>query len=213
MSKSKVVEFVGMPGSGKTFFEKKIFKHSNKKIIRNNFSHLNRLNKLRYIIFFIINYPNFFFKSIIIILKKILIKKGFKKYFYYFYNEAAYRSYFDFRKDKKIILLNSEGFVYRTSNYFDFIYNKKTENYLNYLPKIDLVIFIKSSKKTDLLRTNKRKIGLKYNKGDLKDYYKKMSFLKRIISYLKKKKIRIIFINNSNNNNYRKNLKKIIKYV
>ena len=75
MSKSKVVEFVGMPGSGKTFFEKKIFKNINKKIIRNNFSHLNRLNKLRYIIFFIINYPNFFFKSIIIILKKILIKK------------------------------------------------------------------------------------------------------------------------------------------
>ncbi len=213
MNKSKIVEFVGMPGSGKTFFEKKIFKYSNKKIIRNNFYYLNKFNKIKFILFFIFSYPNFFFKSINIIFKNILIKEEFKKYFYYFYNEAAFRSYIDSRKEKKTILLNSEGFVYRTSYYFDYIYNEKTENYLNCLPKIDLIIFIKSNKKTDLSRTNKRNIGFKYNKRDLRDYYKKNFFLKKIVSYLQKKKIKIIFINNSNDNNYRKNLKKIIKYI
>ena len=213
MTKSKIVEFVGMPGSGKTFFEKKIFKHSNKKIIRNNFFYLNRFNKLKFILFFIFSYPLFFFKSIYIILKKILIKKEFKKYFYYFYNEAAYRSYIDFSGEKKTILLNSEGFVYRTSYYFDYIYNKKTENYLNCLPKIDLIIFINSDKKADLSRTKKRKIGFKYNKRDVRDYYKKKFFLEKIVGFLQKKKMKIVFINNFNNNDYKKNLKKIIKYI
>ena len=62
MIKNKIVEFVGMPGSGKTFFEKKIFKYSNKKIIKNNFNYFNKFNKIKYIVFFIFSYPNFFFK-------------------------------------------------------------------------------------------------------------------------------------------------------
>ena len=213
MIKNKIVEFVGMPGSGKTFFEKKIFKYSNKKIIKNNFNYLNKFNKIKYIVFFIFSYPNFFFKSINIILKNIFFKKEFKKYFYWFYNEIAYRSYIDNRKEKKLILLNSEGFVYRTSFYFDYIFNEKTKNYLNCLPRIDLIIFIRSSKKTDLSRTYNRKIGFKYNKRDLKDYNKKKLFLKKIISYLQKKKIKIIFINNFNNYDVKKKLKKIIKYI
>ena len=110
-------------------------------------------------------------------------------------------------------MLNSEGFVYRTSFYFDYIFNEKTKNYLNCLPRIDLIIFIRSSKKTDLSRTYNRKIGFKYNKRDLKDYNKKKLFLKKIISYLQKKKIKIIFINNFNNYDVKKKLKKITKYI
>jgi len=171
MNKNKIIEFVGMPGSGKTFFEKKIFKYSNKKIIKNNFNYLSKFDKIKYIVLFIFSYPNFFFKSINIILKNIFFKREFKKYFYYFYNETAFRSYIDTRKEKKLILLNSEGFVYRTSFYFNYIFNEKTENYLNCLPRIDLIIFIRSIKKIDLSRTNKRKIGFKYNKRDLKGFW------------------------------------------
>tara|TARA_B100001057_G_scaffold448260_1_gene488471 strand:+ start:2453 stop:3094 length:642 start_codon:yes stop_codon:yes gene_type:complete len=213
MITNKIIEFIGMPGSGKTFYENKIIKLGKKKIIKNNFNYLNKLQKTKFIILFIFSYPIFFFKSFNLILKNILKKKEFRKYSYYFYNEIAYRSYFEFKIKDKIILLNSEGFVYRASNYFNYIFNKKTEKYLNCLPKVDLIIFVKSYKKTNLLRTKKRKIGYKYNEKDLKDYYKKTNFLKKVCNFLKKKKIKIIFINNFNNNNYRKNLKKIIKYI
>ena len=61
MIQNKIIEFIGMPGSGKTFYENEIIKLGNKKIIKNNFNYLNKLQKTKFIILFIFSYPIFFF--------------------------------------------------------------------------------------------------------------------------------------------------------
>ena len=74
MKKKIYIEFIGMPGSGKTFFQKLITKNKDLKksiIIKNNFKLLNKIQKLSYILLFIIRYPVFFIKQFIYcILKK-----------------------------------------------------------------------------------------------------------------------------------------------
>ena len=64
MEKKISIEFLGMPGSGKTFYQKlivkkKIFKGF--KIIVNNFNILSRKKKFFLVLQFISKYPIFFF--------------------------------------------------------------------------------------------------------------------------------------------------------
>ena len=66
---------------------------------------------------------------------------------YYFINEASLYSYF-ISLNKNIFLINSEGFLYRTSFYFN--QNKsnlKLKHYLRNVPKVDMVILVKNKKK------------------------------------------------------------------
>ena len=54
-----------MPGSGKSFFQKKIIDQFKKKnFLKNQFKTLNKFEKLFFILIFFIKYPIFFIKTL-----------------------------------------------------------------------------------------------------------------------------------------------------
>ena len=211
MRKKINIEFIGMPGSGKTFFQKLICKNKNLKnfsIMENNFKVLNKKQKLLYILLFIIQYPVFFSKTLYLfyISKELASLK--RRYFYFFYNEIALRSYYNFCR-KSCLFINSEGFLYRTHFYFRRnLNNKKLVNYLKSIPKIDILLFINSSKKKNIERVNKRKNEYKYSKVDLKDYYKNNKLLNKIVNSYKNQNTKLMVFDNKNKD-IKKNLLKI----
>lgn len=211
MRKKINIEFIGMPGSGKTFFQKLIGKNKDLKnfnIIKNNFKILNKTQKLLYILLFILQYPIFFSKTLYLLYISKELTSLKRRYFYFFYNEIALRSYYNFC-DKSCLFINSEGFLYRTHFYFKKnLNNKKLINYLKIIPKIDIVVFINSPKKKNIERVNKRKNEYKYTEVDLKDYYKNNKLLNKIVNSYKNKNTKLIFFDNKNKDT-KKNLRNI----
>lgn len=209
------IEFLGMPGTGKTFFQKLIIKDKkfqNYKIIKNDFKFLSKPKKIIHISLFILRYPFFFFETINLLYsseEKTSLKK---RYFYYFYNEIALRSYFDFYQ-QKCIYVNSEGFLYRTQFYFKKKFNKmKLINYLKKLPKVDVLILINSSKYQNIKRTIKRKKEYKYSKEHIKNYENDFQLLKKIGNFYNNKKTKYLIFNNKKNN-IKKNLDNIYNLI
>lgn len=203
-----------MPGSGKSFYQRKIINQfKKKKILKNDFKILNKLEKLFFTLLFSIKYPLFFIKTLYLIYFKIRKKNEKNRYFYYFYNEIALRAYFEKINENKIVL-NDEGFLYRSAAYFNQKYDlKNLTNYLNYLPKINIIIFLNSSKKTNIKRTLSRKNEFRYSSENINDYSRKEKLLKILAyEYKKNRKIILIVINNQNKNT-KKNLKKIFKTI
>ena len=202
-----------MPASGKSFYKKKITNIIKKKTLSNKFQKLNKLQKFFFFLVFLIKYfrltvthLNFFFFA-------KTNNKEFKKHFYYFKNEAALRIYHEIKKEN---IINAEGFRHRAiyfiyenlkiNNNFSYI------NYLNLLPKIDLLIYIKSNKKQNILRSKKRKTGFKYDLDEIKIYKDKEKIIKKII----KEKNKSIFLLEFKNNQIQENIskfKKIIKKI
>lgn len=208
--KNKIIEFVGMPGSGKTFYQKKIKNLFSNKIYLNNFKRLNKFEKFKFILISILKKPNFFFKTLLYI-NSLSKKKERKRYFYYFYNEVAYRFFFDAIKKKRKFLVNSEGFVYRSSNYFNYKFNDIVKQYLKSMPDLDLIFFMNCSKLECLNRTSRRQNGYKYKIEDLKSFYHKEKFLKKTLTFCKNLGIKVVFINNTQKKNFNQNIFKIIK--
>ncbi len=202
-----------MPASGKSFYKNKIIKIIKKKTISNKFYKLNKPQKFFFFLVFLIkyfrltvSYLNFFFFTRI-------KNKEFKKHFYYFKNEAALRIYHEQKKEN---IINDEGFRHRA---IYFIYenlkisnNFSYRNYINLLPKIDLLIYIKSNKKQNILRSKKRKKGFKYNLEEKKIYKDKEQIIKKIIKETKKSTFLVEFQNNQFQENISK-FKKIIKKI
>ena len=205
-----IVELLGMPGSGKTYYQKKILKFLGSNACSNDFTKFNKLKKIYFFILFFIEYPIFTIKSLIIFFNNFKNKKIDKKHFYYFHNEAAYRGYFNSRHSKKNYLINSEGFFYRTAYLFNNIIDKNLNNYLKFIPKVNILILVKTNKKKVFQRIKKRKKGYNYNKLDEKNYDKKEVFLKNLIKIKKLKKICNLVIDNNNSKYEKKNLSKII---
>jgi len=217
MNKIYRVEFIGMPGSGKTFYQNKVLNYikiKNYKKVTNNFKILNRLSK---IIFFIL----FFFKKPIFTLKTLVLIKASKgmpneknKHLYYFFNEASLYSYFNSLK-KNLIIINSEGFLYRSCFYFhpeNSSFN--LQNYIKEIPKVDLIIFVKSNKSLNIKRANSRKKEYNYNFDDIKTYKEKNELIDRIVKvYKNKKNCNIINLSNSKNKLNKIKIKKIIKII
>lgn len=205
------IEFLGMPGSGKTFYQKliarkKIFKKF--KIITNRFDILSRKKKFLLALAFIAKYPVFFFKTLFLIISN----KEKKIYFYYFRNEIALWEHFD-RFNKNCIFISSEGFNYRASHYFQENFNRKRlNNYLGNIPRTDIKILIDSSKKENISRANLRKKGYKYSKDDIENYEKKLNIINKIKFFYKKKNSKI-FIFKNKKNNIKINLKNLTNYL
>ena len=115
-----IIEFLGMPGSGKTFYYKKLKKILKKnKIKTNSFKDFNsnKIIKFFYLILFIVE--NFIYFLKIIFLKKFYSdkpKESIKRHFYFFLRELI--AYQALKKSNKVIL-NSEGFFYRLIFYFN----------------------------------------------------------------------------------------------
>ena len=80
------------------------------------------------------------------------------------------------------------------------------------MPKIDLLIYIKSNKKQNILRSKKRKKGFKYNLEEKKIYKDKEQIIKKIIKETKKSTFLVEFQNNQFQENISK-FKKIIKKI
>lgn len=211
MKKKINIEFIGMPGSGKTFFQSLICKSKDLKnfqVIKNNFKILSKFQKILYIILFVIQYPLFFLKTIYLFHQIEESEASKKRHFYFFYNEIALRAYCDFFKGN-CVYVNSEGFWYRSHYYFkkNFI-NKKFINYLKIIPKIDILVFLNSSKKMNIERVRLRKNEYKYSKEDLNNYNKNLKLLKKIVSWYKDYNTKLIVINNKIENK-KKNLNNI----
>jgi len=204
---------MGMPGSGKSFFQKKIINQfKNKNIQKNNYKILNKINKLFYFFLFFLSNQYFFIKTLFIIIFK-LKKVEKSRNFYYFHNEIALRSFFQ-NCNYKTNIFNDEGFLYRSAAYFDRKYKtRELENYLDKLPKIDLIIYLYSKKEINIKRTLKRTNGYKYKKYDFKNYNKKEELLKKIISIYKKKNVvKFISIRNEKNKT-KKNIRLLSKKI
>jgi hypothetical protein len=223
MKKKIYIEFIGMPGSGKTFFQKLITKNKDLKksiIIKNNFKLLNKMQKLLYILLFIIRYPVFFYKTIYLLyikkesasLKTVrpFFATPTRRLFYFFYNEIALRSYYNLC-NKSCLFINSEGFLYRTCFYFkNNLNDKELVDYLKRIPKIHIIIFINSSKKKNVQRINKRKNGFKYSETDLRNYDKYSKLLNKIVnSYKNKNKDTKLLVFENKNQDTKKNLRNI----
>ena len=78
MNKKIVVELIGMPGSGKSYYQKKIFNKFKQEAETNNFSKFTKLTKFFFLICFFYKHPIFLIKSLYFLYrkKKTLDKKN-----------------------------------------------------------------------------------------------------------------------------------------
>ena len=217
MSKNYRVEFIGMPGSGKTFLQNKVIKYikiKNYKKVTNNFKILNRWSKLIFFILFIFKKPLFALKTIVLIKTSKGMPNEKNKHLYYFFNEASLYSYFN-SLNKNLIIINSEGFLYRSCFYFhpkSFLFN--LENYIKEVPKVDLIVFVKSNKTLNIKRANSRKKEYNYNFDDIKTYKEKDELIDKIVNiYKNKKNCNIINLSNTKNKLNKIKIKKIVNII
>ena len=211
------VEFLGMPGSGKSYIQNIILKKLKLKNYLNYYSDyklLNRICKIFFFFRFLLSYPIFSLKTLMLIKLSKQQANEKNKHMYYFVNEASLYSYF-ISLNKNIFLINSEGFLYRTSFYFN--QNKsnlKLKHYLRNVPKVDMVILIKNKKKDNIYRANSRINEYKYNSHDIKNYGKKNKLIDRISKiYKSNNKCKFLKINNYQKKIGKTELDKIIKTI
>ena len=193
------IEFIGMPASGKSFYKNKILKFFGKnETISNDFYKILKILKILFFIIFSLKYMKFTLVTLNFLLTTKLNRREIKRHLYYFKNEAALRIYHEI---KNKIVINSEGFRHR-SIFFIYENLKKNKNfsYKNYLrsqPKTDLLIFVKSDKKKNILRSKNRKNGYKYSLKEIRNYNKKQQILEKIVNFTKKKGVLMVFETNS----------------
>ena len=211
------IEFLGMPGSGKSYIQNIILKKLKIKNYLNyyyDFKILNRFSKIFFFFRFLLSYPSFSLKTLILIKLSKQQANEKNKHMYYFVNEASLYSYFN-SLNKNIFLINSEGFLYRTSFYFD--QNKSNFNLINYLrnvPEVDMVILIKNKKKDNIVRANSRINEYKYNSHDIKNYEKKNKLIDRISKiYKSNNKCKFLKLYNYQKKLGKIELEKIIKLI
>ena len=198
MKKKIIIEMIGMPGSGKSFVQNLILKKLKKyKIKKKNFLKQTKFKKIINFILFTLNYPVFSFKNFYYIFFKLNQKN--LRFLYYFLNEAALRISDNYSKQK--IIVNDEGFFYRSLEYFTSLNNHQNfTDYLNNIPKIDILIFVNSSTENCLRRVFKRKNhNYKYSESEKKNFNIKIKLIKYIAKFIhENKKTKIIKLNNDN---------------
>ena len=110
-------------------------------------------------ILFIIKYLRYSLKILFIFLRLDFKNRETKRHFYYFRNEAPLRLYYKFQNK---ILINSEGFRYRSVFYINSLRNKmnknEIKNFIDSLPKVHLLIFVRSNKNLNIKRSKKEKM-------------------------------------------------------
>jgi hypothetical protein len=211
------IEMIGMPGSGKTFLQKKFLKSlklKSFKIYSNDFTILKKFSKIHFFLLFFFYHPIFTLKTFFLIKlsKRPFFEK--KRHMYFFLNEASLFMYFNSLK-KNLVIINSEGFLYRSCFYFD---NNNSlislKNYIKDIPYIDLIILIESSKNKNVIRANRRIDGYNYSEYDIKNYAKKNNLINKICFFYKKhNKLKLLKIKNFKNNYSQQIIKNIFKII
>jgi thymidylate kinase len=249
--KIKALEFLGLPGSGKTYLYKALIKKLKYKNIsfstyKTSFLEdlYNKQKGLKKFLFYLYlfyekNYQlksNYIFASqyqfILSIVTKIKKQHSFLKlidiYSYYinssnYSSERKKRMKISFSIDllgsikKNILFILDEGFLQKIFlNFFyinEKIFGSKLNLYLNLIKLPSHVVYVKTSYKTCLKRVSPREHGFVYSyKNDIPYLKYKNTFEKKIINFLKKKRVKIITVNGENNLEYNVNylLKKLI---
>lgn len=211
MVKKLYIELIGMPASGKSYYLKKIKKNlENIKVKSNNFKELKKLSKVFFLILFFIKYPIYSIKVLYIFFNLDFRKRETRRHIYYFLNEAPLRIY---NQLNNRIIINSEGFMYRSVFYINslrsFFNKKKIKSFIDDLPKIDLLIFVKSSKNLNIKRSKKRMDGYVYTTQDLKLYSINEKIIKQICEESKEKCI----VMKISKKNEKKDLKDILNII
>ena len=211
------IEFLGMPGSGKSYIQKLILKNLKLKNYcnyYNDYKILNRFSKILFFFRFLLSYPIFSLKTLFLIKLSKQQSNEKNKHMYYFVNEISLHSYFN-SLNKNIYLINSEGFLYRASFYFNQNkFNINIKNYLRNIPKVDMVILIKNKKKDNINRANSRTNEYKYNSIDIKHYEKKNKIIDRIAEiYKSNNKCKFLKLNNYQNKLGKNEINRIIKLI
>ena len=211
------IEFLGMPGSGKSYIQKLILKNLKLKNYcnyYNDYKILNRFSKILFFFRFLLSYPIFSLKTLFLIKLSKQQSNEKNKHMYYFVNEISLHSYFN-SLNKNIYLINSEGFLYRASFYFNQNkFNINIKNYLRNIPKVDMVILIKNKKKDNINRANSRANEYKYNSTDIKHYEKKNKIIDGIAEiYKSNNKCKFLKLNNYQKNLGKNEINRIIKLI
>ena len=177
-----IIEFIGFPGSGKSFLANKLFrefKKTKKEIIFENKLKLNLLNKIYLLVKFITKNPLYIFIIILIHFKnrRFLHPIWQIKVHRWILNEIIF---FEHCKNKERILIRSEGLHHRLLMLLVGI-NKKNFYFfekmlLRYTPIPDKLIFIDIPLKKSIQNTVRRKKGFKYD-SLTKSYLKNQIFI------------------------------------
>jgi adenylate kinase family enzyme len=177
-----IIEFIGFPGSGKSFLANKLyreFKKTKKEIIFENKLKLNLLNKIYLLIKFIIKNPLYIFTLPIINFKnrRFLNPIWQIKNHRWILNEIIF---FEYCKNKNRILIRSEGLHHRLLFLLVGI-DEKNFNFfekilIQYTPIPDKLIMIDIPLKKSIQNTIKRNRGFKYD-NQTRSYLKKQSYI------------------------------------
>jgi thymidylate kinase len=212
MKKKIIIEMIGMPGSGKSYIQNYFLKKLKKyEIKKKDFYKEKKFKKIVNFILFILRYPIFTYKNFFYIYFKLNNKKT--KLLRYFLNEASLRISNKYSNKHKIII-NDEGFFYRSLEYFKLSENNQDlSNYLNNIPEIDILIFVNTLKKNCLRRVSKRKNhNFKYDENEKKIFNEKTKLIQYIINFVQEsKKVKIIRLDNNKLNI--KSINKIVKII
>tara|TARA_B100001063_G_scaffold194157_1_gene185654 strand:- start:932 stop:1594 length:663 start_codon:yes stop_codon:yes gene_type:complete len=217
-----LIEFLGLPGSGKTFYSKKLLSKISfyKKVKSENYLKIRFVKKVLLVINFY--FENFIYVSLIFyfhFFNKNLDRIWKSRHLYYLKNEFLK---YQFYKSKNIVLINSEGFHHRAIFYLlgKLIDNDKGHKIakllLSNIPKPDYLVLVQTDKKNSIKSTQKRKRGFKYDAKTLKEIQtniKTITFIKKIVR--KDKKINLIELNRKNSINKNLNIlkKKVIQKI
>jgi hypothetical protein len=177
-----IIDFIGFPGSGKSFLANKLYKElkkTKKKIIFENELKLNLLIKIYLLIKFTIKNPLYIFLIALIHYKNHLFLHPIWqiKIHRWILNEVIF---FEYCKNKNRILIRSEGLHHRLLmllagiNKNNFYFFEKM--LLRYTPIPEKLIFIDTSLKKSIQNTVRRKKGFKYH-NLTKSYLKNQVFM------------------------------------
>lgn len=165
-----IIEFIGFPGSGKSFLANKLYKElkktKKKEIIFENELKLNLLIKIYLLVKFIIKNPLYIFIIILIHYKnrRFLNPIWQIKVHRWILNEVIF---FEYCKNKNRILIRSEGLHHRLLMLLVGISKKNFYFFermlLRYTPIPDKLIFIDIPLKKSIQNTVKRKKGFKHD--------------------------------------------------
>ena len=147
----KTIELIGMEGSGKSYYQKKVLQILKKKrinAIKFKKIEIGKLSKLFFWLLFFLKYFYFSISLLKILINKELKDERMKKiHNYWLLNEIALYINSSFRK-KTIVI--SEGFYNRVLFYFQKLFKNKKftkiEKIIKSMPDINLLIYVKEKK-------------------------------------------------------------------
>lgn len=184
-----IIEMIGLPGAGKSYYTKeiyKVFKKSKKKIIFENKKKINFFLKVSLLIKFTIKKPLYIFLFLIFHhYNKSLDKTWKERHYRWILKEIIF---YEYCKDSDIILIRSEGLHQRLLFYLatkiESNFNLLERLFLSYTPVPNKLVMIDISINESIKITSKRQKGFKFDKKTISMLPKQKKILKEIKNIL-----------------------------